>query len=131
MLPSLSASNCIKLKADIEVLSNALQAYSTYLKKHNEQLQDVHSSPESVRDPAVDSVACIVSAGSTVTSPYVSLQTHMDMVSLYEPVCVNEFAPVDCFERRSYINNLSLSGCVCVSNGLWRFYRYTYLHLEN
>jgi hypothetical protein len=73
----------------------------------------VHSSPKPVRDPAVDSVACIVSAGSTLTF---SLQSHMDTVSLYEPVCVNEFAPVDRFERQSYINNLSLSlwMCMCI-----------------
>ena len=32
MLPSLSASNCIKLKADIEVFNNALQAYSVLSK---------------------------------------------------------------------------------------------------
>ena len=32
----------------------------------------------------------------------------MDTVLLYEPVCVNEFAPVDRFECRSYINNLSV-----------------------
>lgn len=77
MLPSLSASNCIKLRADIEVLSNALHAYSTYLKQHNEQ-QHVNSSLEPVRDPAVDSVACIVSVGSALTSAYVSLQSHVD-----------------------------------------------------
>ena len=77
MLPSLSASNCIKLRADIEVLSNVLHAYSSYLKQHNEQ-QHVNSSLEPVRDPAVDSVACIVSAGSTLVSTYVSLQSRMD-----------------------------------------------------
>ena len=133
MLPSLSASNCIKLRADIEALSNALHAYSTYLNQHNEQQQHVNSSLEPVRDPAVDSVARIVSAGSTLMSTYVSLQSHMDTVLLYEPVCVNEFAPIDRFERQSFINNLSLSlcGCVYVSNGLRRFHRYSYLHLEN
>lgn len=110
MLPSLSASVCFKLRADIEALSNALRAYSTYLKQHSEQQQHVHSSTEPMRDPAVDSVACVVSAGFTLSSPYVSLQSHMDTVSLYyEPVCVNEFAPIDRFERRSFINNLSLS----------------------
>ena len=85
MLPSLSASTCVKLRDDIEVLSSALDAYSTYLKQHNEQQQHVHSLTKPVRDPSVDSVACIVSAGSTLSSSYVSLQSHVDTVSLYEP----------------------------------------------
>lgn len=66
----------------------------------------MHVSPEPVSSPVVDSVACII---PTVSSPYVSLQSHLDTISLYEPVCVNEFAPV---ERRLYINNLSLYECV-------------------
>ena len=108
MFPSLSGSNCKKLKADIEQLCHCLGAYSTYLQKHNEKQQEVHSSPVPLRDPAVDSVAAVIEA-SIVTPPYRELQLHLDAVSLYEPICIHEFAPVDCFLHRTYINKLSLS----------------------
>ena len=62
MFPSLSGSNCKKLKADIEQLCHCLRAYSTYLQKHNEKQQEVHSSPVPLRDPAVDSVAAVIEA---------------------------------------------------------------------
>ena len=37
MPPSLCATNCKKLKADIEGLCECLRAYATYLKKRNEK----------------------------------------------------------------------------------------------
>lgn len=37
LLLSLSASNCVKLKGDIEALSNALQTYSKHLQQHTEK----------------------------------------------------------------------------------------------
>ena len=87
MLPSLSGSNCKKLKADIEQLCHCLRAYSTYLQKHNEKQQGVHSSPDPLRDPAVDSVAAVIEA-SIVTPPYLELQLHLDAVSLYKSICI-------------------------------------------
>ena len=33
----------------------------------------------------------------------VNVQSHLDTVSLYEPVCINDFAPVDHFDRRTYM----------------------------
>ncbi len=80
MLPSLSACNCKKLKADIEKVRDCLKAYSTCLQKHNEKQQEVHASPAPLRDPAVDSVASVI-VTSTVTPPYTELQSHLDAVT--------------------------------------------------
>ena len=98
MLPSLSASNCKILRADIDKLCVSLQAYSAYLKKHNVQQQQVHASLQPMRHPTVDSVASVIVA-SKATPPYTELQSHLDAVSLYEPICVNDFAPADRFQR--------------------------------
>ena len=68
----------------------------------------MHASPQPARDPAVDSVASVIPA-SAVTPPYTELQSHMDTVSLYEPVSINDFAPANRFQRQTYISNLRLS----------------------
>ena len=119
MLPFLSASNCKKLRTDNKKQCVPLQAYSMYLKKHSEQQQQVHARPQPARDPTVDSVAYVIST-STVTPPYTELQSHMDTVSLYKPVCINDFSPADSFQHLTYISNVCFSVSVHVSNGLWR-----------
>ena len=90
----------------------------------------MHASPEPLRNPAVDSVACIISAGTTVTLPYISLQSHLDTISLYEPVCVNKFAPADCFECRFtltislsvnvYMYRMAYGGSVGTLTHIWK-----------
>ena len=44
LFPSLSASNCQKLMADIAELCECLRAYATYLRKYNDKQQEVHAS---------------------------------------------------------------------------------------
>ena len=110
LLPSLSASNCKKLKTDIEQLSTCLRAYAAYLRKHSEQQAETHHSLVPLRDPSVNSVASIVIASSRPLEPcYVELQSHLNTPPLYEPVCIDEFVPSDRFLRRKYISQLSLS----------------------
>lgn len=64
----------------------------------------------------------------------------MDTVALYELVCVNEFAPVDHFLRRTYINELSLSVYVYrmaygnafgTGNFLWKIEQFLSDHEEH
>ena len=108
MFPSLSASNCKTLMTDIAELCECLRAYATYLKKHNEKQQEVHASSQPLRDPAVYSVAMVIVA-SELSPPHAELQSPLDAVSHYDPVCVNDFSPVDRFLRRAYISQLFLS----------------------
>ena len=96
MFPALSAANCKKLHADIKELCECLRAYAAYLKKHNEKQQLVHASSQPLRDPAVDSVAAVIVA-SELSPTSSELQSHLDTISLYKPVCINEFAPADHF----------------------------------
>jgi hypothetical protein len=49
IVPSLSSWNWVKLKSDIKALTNALQAYSKYLQKHNEKQQQF---PETTKGPS-------------------------------------------------------------------------------
>ena len=80
------------------------------LRKHSEQQAETHHSLVPLRDPSLDSVASIVIASSQPLEPcYVELQSHLDTLPLYEPACINEFAPSDRYLRRKYISQLSLS----------------------
>ena len=49
-----------------------------------------------------------------VPSEYVDLEEKLRLSSLYEPVLVNEFAPQDRIQRRSWLAKLSLPYRICL-----------------
>ena len=60
-----------------------------YLKKHGEKQQLVHASSQPLRDPAVDSVAAVIVAYE-LSPTYSELQSHLDTITCYKPVCIND-----------------------------------------
>ena len=50
----------------------------------------------------------MVIVASELAPPYAELQLHLDTVSHYDSISVNDFSPVDHFLRRAYISQLFL-----------------------
>ena len=80
-------------------MSESICNIHMYLKKHGEKQQLVHACFQPLRDPAVDSVAAVIVAYE-LSPTYSELQSHLDTISLYKPVCINDFAPADHFQPR-------------------------------
>lgn len=89
---------------DVEVLSNALHAYSTYLKQHNEQQQHVHS---------LTKPACSVSRLHFV------LIIHSHTWTQFH--CMNQCVSMNLLLLivLSGGHNLSLSMCICIEWLQW------------
>uniref|UniRef100_A0A1X7VJH9 Uncharacterized protein n=1 Tax=Amphimedon queenslandica TaxID=400682 RepID=A0A1X7VJH9_AMPQE len=95
-----------ELFVDIEQLLSCFKKYMNHLDNTTNRMEELHHSPEPARLPSENSFICVCEASITST-PY--LEVFNALGDNYEPLHLNNFTPDERFERRRWINNISLS----------------------
>ena len=99
----------VVLRENVEKLTEAVHSYVEYLDRHNQHVQSQHASPVPVRcaDDFSD-MRTITAVDGPVGEAYVELDKALSDLPLYKPVCLNDFCPDDCYQRKTWLTHLSL-----------------------
>ena len=112
---------------DIEQLVQAMNKYRTYLLQVEEKMKERHCSPVPLRQPLSDSLLEIREANLETLSEYQCILQKLSEMNEYEPLHLLDFMPDDRFERRSWLQRLSLS----VPFALYAYQHGNYLGTEH
>ena len=96
------------LRSHVDDLVNSMSKYKAYLEQHNTKMARVHSSPEPVRSADTSFVLQTISKADHPTdSCYVDVEKALDSLDFYDPVFLNDYAPLDRYQRRHWLDKIS------------------------
>lgn len=83
------------LNLELMSLVEVMRKYSNYLRKHNQSMKVVHSSPSPMRELEDNILVEIRPSLSSCDPQYMDLQQKLISLPLYTPVFLNDFSPSD------------------------------------
>ncbi len=93
----------------VEALVSGMRKYFTFLKENLQRNSMQQHSTELIRSPVEDVIMITIPASNEpVKSEYTDLSEAMDELPDYRPIFLNDYAPDDRFERRTWISKLEL-----------------------
>ena len=97
-----------RLQSELLSLDEVMKKYGNYLRKHSESMKLVHASPSPVRD-VEDNILLEFHSSVSVRDPqYSQVQQKLMSLPLYTPVFVNDYAPIDRFVRKHWVDKLQV-----------------------
>ena len=106
--PWLARSVFAAVRKDVEDLLEAIHHYVMYLQQHTASMQQLHHQCEPPR--TLDSNVCMYSlpASKCCSSTYTEITDALTAKPEYSPLCLNDFAPVNRYIRRHWLDKLAL-----------------------
>ena len=116
--PWLAKREYTELRSLTEGITDAMHNYKKYLDQKCESMKEAHkqTAPRRLVSDVLE-VRTLEAADSPVKECYAAVNEELAEKMEYEPVCLNEFAPVDRYQRRHWMEKLELP----VRSMLYRF----------
>ena len=107
--PWMSGTRVEVLRSDIDKLVDALHRYKQYLVSQNERVNKSHhqQSADQASEGSNASLITISPKGNAM-SHYQELEAELLKLPLYEPLFLNDIAPVDRYQRRKWFSEVTL-----------------------
>lgn len=93
---------------DVEKVVLCMNKYRTHLMNCSDRMTAVHQSLHPVRMPSDHTLVRVYEASNLLATPIVYHQLLESLEKVYEPVHLEEFSPIDRFERRHWIDGIIL-----------------------
>ena len=107
MQPWMSSKRFEVIYKDVEKLVDSLHAYKQYLCHQCDRVKSHQQLPQPVCSETNASLVT-VSAKSTNSSQYQEMMEKLVNLPLYEPLFLNDIAPVDRYQRRKWLAEISV-----------------------
>ena len=97
------------LRSAIDQLVGAMHKYKEYLDTHNEHMKQVHIQQSPIISPDESfSVTPIAASLEPTKSCYSNVHEALVNLEPYQPIFLNDYAPQDRYQRRHWVDSLSL-----------------------
>ena len=107
MQPWMSSKRFEAIRKDVDKLVDSLHAYKEYLLHQCDRVKSHQQSPQPVSNET-NAFLVIISANNTNISEYHDLGEKLSNLPLYEPFYLNEIAPVERYQRRKWLAEISV-----------------------
>jgi len=107
------------LRSQLAALSEVMKQYCDYLKKHTETMKLAHSSTTVLRQVEENIMLETRVSVPQCNAAYGQIQEKLLSLPFYEPVFVNDFSPLNRYERKHWLEKLHLEFPV-------KMYRYSH-----
>ena len=108
MQPWFAAKQFVAVRADIEQLVHAMHKYQSFLSSQKEKVQARQQAIKEVHPEDSATLVTLPGNSSATGAEYSELEQSMLTLSLYQPLCVNDFAPAERYQRRQWLAKLQL-----------------------